>query len=59
MVRGLVMVAGAEESFWWNGMDTFDETETDMAVVLFVVATRRGGPWGNRGESRLLTHGAY
>jgi hypothetical protein len=43
MVRGLVMVAGAEESFWWNGMDTFDETETDMAVVLFVVATRRGG----------------
>ena len=58
MVRGLVMVAGAGESFWWIGMDTFDETETDIAVVLFVVARRRGGLWGTEGNV-LLTHGAY
>ena len=28
-------------------MDTFDETETDIAVVLFVVA-RRGGAFGEQ-----------
>lgn len=55
MVRGLVMVAGAGESFWWIGMDTFDETETDIAVGLFVVARRGGGFREQRGMYCLPT----
>jgi hypothetical protein len=37
MVRGLVMIAGLVGSFRRNGME---ETETDIAEDLFVVARR-------------------
>ena len=35
-----------------------DDTETDIAGVLFVVA-RRGGPWGNKRRMLCLPTGTY